>query len=55
MAKKNTILVRLVSSSGSGYFMIKKRNPKKLKTKLSFKKYDPFLRKHVVFNEKKIH
>lgn len=52
MAKKNTILVKLVSSEGSGVFFIKKRNPKQLKKKLKFKKYDPVLRKHVLFNEK---
>ena len=54
MAKKSTVLFKLVSSEGSGYFYVKKRNPKKLKEKLSFKKYDPKLRKHVVVNEKKL-
>ena len=53
MGKKNTNLVRLVSSEGSGYFFIKKRNPKQLKNKLCFRKYDPKLRKHIIFNEKK--
>ena len=54
MAKKNTVLVKLVSSEGSGYYFVKKRNPKQLKEKLTFKKYDPVLRKHVIFNEKKL-
>jgi large subunit ribosomal protein L33 len=54
MAKKNNFLVKLVSSESTGYFIVKKRNPKKLKDKLTFKKYDPVARKHVVFNEKKL-
>lgn len=54
MAKKNTILVKLVSTAGTGFFYVKKRNPKKLQEKLSFKKYDPVVRKHVQFNESKM-
>jgi large subunit ribosomal protein L33 len=54
MAKKNTILVKLASSAGTGFFFVKKRNPKKLTTKLSFRKYDPIARKHVLFEEKKL-
>jgi len=54
MAKKNTILVKLVSTAKTGYFLVKKRNPKKLQEKLSFKKYDPVVRKHVLFKEEKI-
>ena len=54
MAKKNTILVRLVSTAKTGYFLVKRRNPKKLTTKLSFRKYDPVVRKHVEFKEEKI-
>jgi large subunit ribosomal protein L33 len=54
MAKKNTILVKLASTAGTGFFFVKKRNPKKLTTKLSFRKYDPIARKHVLFEEKKL-
>jgi len=54
MSKKNNILVKLVSSEGSGYFLVKKRNPKKQKEKLVFRKYDPVLRKHTLFHEKKL-
>ncbi len=52
--KKSTILVRLVSTAGTGYFLVKKRNPKKLTEKLSFRKFDPRARKHVMFKEEKI-
>jgi large subunit ribosomal protein L33 len=54
MAKKNTILVRLVSTAKTGFFLVKKKNPKKLTKKLGFKKYDPVVRKHVEFKEEKI-
>jgi large subunit ribosomal protein L33 len=54
MAKKNTVLIRLLSSAGTGFFYVKKKNPKKQTEKLAFKKYDPVARKHVVFNEKKL-
>ncbi len=54
MAKKNVILVKLVSTADTGYFLVKKRNPKKFTTKLAFKKYDPVVRKHVEFKEQKI-
>jgi large subunit ribosomal protein L33 len=54
MAKKNIILVKLESTANTGYFLVRKRNPKKLPTKLAFKKYDPVARKHVDFKEQKL-
>jgi large subunit ribosomal protein L33 len=55
VAKKNKgLLVRLVSTAGTGYFLVKKRNPKTQTEKLSFSKYDPVIRKHVPFKEEKI-
>lgn len=53
MAKKNTIIVKLVSTAKTGYYKIAKKNPKKLQKKLEFRKYDPVARKHVLFVEKK--
>jgi large subunit ribosomal protein L33 len=52
-SKKN-LLIKLVSSAGTGYFYVKKRNPKTVTEKLSFKKYDPVVRKHVLFKEHKL-
>lgn len=52
-AKKATILIKLVSTE-SGYFYVAKKNPKKLPKKLEFKKYDPTIRKHVLFKEEKM-
>jgi large subunit ribosomal protein L33 len=54
MAKKATILVKLVSTAGTGFFYVKKRNPRKQTEKLAFKKYDPRVRKHVEFKEQKM-
>ncbi|MDC0865098.1 50S ribosomal protein L33 [Rickettsiaceae bacterium] len=56
MSKKKgkNLLVKLVSTAGTGYYLIKKRNPKTLTEKLSFRKYDPRVRKHVEFKEAKI-
>ena len=55
MAKKvKGILVKLISTAGTGYFLPKKRNPKTTTEKLSFRKYDPVVRKHVLFKEEKI-
>lgn len=54
MAKKNTILVKLVSTADTGFYFVKKRNPKKLTEKLNFRKYDPIVRKHVEFKEEKL-
>ena len=46
----------LVSSAGSGYFYTNRKNKKKAKgeKKLKLRKYDPKLRKHVVFEDKKL-
>ena len=55
MAKsKKNILLKLVSTAGTGFFYVKKRNPKQVTEKLSFKKYDPKVRKHVLFKEHKL-
>lgn len=54
MAKKATILVKLESTAGTGYFYVRKRNPRKQTEKLAFRKFDPIARKHVDFKEVKL-
>ncbi|MCB2082192.1 MAG: 50S ribosomal protein L33 [Hyphomicrobiales bacterium] len=54
MAKKNVLLVKLSSTAGTGFFYVKKRNPKKMTEKLALRKYDPVVRKHVAFKEEKL-
>jgi large subunit ribosomal protein L33 len=46
--------IRLVSSAGTGYFYVTKKDKRKHPDKLELKKYDPKVRKHVVFRETKI-
>ena len=54
MAKPNTVLIRLVSSAGTGFYYVTKKNPRTQTEKLQFRKYDPVARKHVMFKEAKI-
>jgi large subunit ribosomal protein L33 len=54
MAKSNTLLIKLVSSADTGFFYVAKKNPRTMTGKLELKKYDPKVRKHVVFRESKI-
>lgn len=54
MAKKNILLVKMVSSADTGFFYVTKKNPKTKTEKLKMRKYDPKVRKHVEFTESKI-
>ena len=54
MAKPITQKIKLLSTAGTGYFYVTKKNPRTSTDKLSFKKYDPVVRKHVEFKEAKI-
>ena len=54
MAKPTTVKIKLVSSADTGFFYVTKKNPRTKTEKLSFKKYDPVVRKHVEFKESKI-
>ncbi len=54
MAKPNSILVKLVSTADTGFYYVTKKNPRNLTEKMEFRKYDPVVRKHVIFKESKI-
>ncbi len=54
MAKAATVLIKLVSSAGTGYFYTTKKNTRTSTEKLTLRKYDPKIRKHVEFKEAKI-
>jgi large subunit ribosomal protein L33 len=43
-----------MQSSESHYFITTTKNPRTTTNKLAFKRYDPVIRKHVIFNEKKV-
>ena len=48
------ILIRLVSTAGTGHFYTTTKNPKTKTEKIEIKKYDPKARKHVKYKESKI-
>lgn len=54
MAKKATVLIKLASTADTGFFYVKKKNPRKYPEKIELKKYDPRARKHVLFKETKL-
>jgi large subunit ribosomal protein L33 len=46
--------IRLVSSAGTGHFYTTLKNKRNSTGKLEVKKYDPVVRKHVMYKESKI-
>ena len=54
MAKPSSIKIRLNSTADTGFFYVTKKNPRTKPEKLELKKYDPKVRKHVLFKEAKI-
>jgi large subunit ribosomal protein L33 len=54
MAKPATVKIKLVSTADTGFFYVTKKNPRNQTEKMSFRKYDPVVRKHVEFKEAKI-
>jgi len=51
---KVTIKVKMQSSAGTGYYITTTKNPRTHPEKMKFKRYDPVVRKHVMFDEKKV-
>ncbi len=54
MAKPTTILVKLVSTAETGFYYVTRKNPRTSTEKMEVRKYDPIVRKHVIFKEGKI-
>ena len=54
MAKANSIQIKLVSSADTGFYYVTRKNPRTLTDKVEMRKYDPVVRKHVMFKEAKI-
>ena len=46
--------IRLMSSEGTGHFYTTDKNKKNTPGKMEMKKYDPVVRKHVIYKEGKI-
>ncbi|MFJ2390696.1 50S ribosomal protein L33 [Pseudomonas koreensis] len=47
-------LIRLSSSAGTGQFYTTDKNKRTTPDKIEIKKYDPVVRKHVIYKEGKI-
>ena len=54
MAKSARDKIRLNSTAGTGHFYTTDKNKKNTPGKLEMKKYDPVVRKHVMYKEGKI-
>lgn len=48
------VLIKLVSTAGTGHFYTTTKNQKAKPEKIEIKKFDPVARKHVVYKESKI-
>lgn len=46
--------IRMVSSAGTGHFYTTTKNKRTMPEKLEMKKFDPVIRKHVMYKEAKI-
>lgn len=54
MAKSARDKIRMVSSADTGHFYTTDKSKKNTPGKLEMKKYDPVVRKHVIYKEAKI-
>ena len=54
MAKPATVKIKLVSTADTGFYYVTKKNPRNITEKMTFRKYDLVVRKHVDFKEAKI-
>ena len=46
--------IRMNSTAGTGHFYTTDKNKRNTPDKMEFKKYDPVVRKHVIYKEAKI-
>ena len=54
MAKSARDKIKLVSSAGTGHFYTTDKNKKNTPGKMEMRKYDPKVRKHVMYKESKL-
>ena len=52
--KVKTMVIKLVSTAGTGFFYVTTKNPRNVPHKLALRKYDPVVRQHVLFTESKM-
>jgi large subunit ribosomal protein L33 len=54
MAAKHTEKIKMLSTAETGYFYTTTKNKREHPEKLELMKYDPVVRKHVLFKEAKL-
>ncbi|XZR53206.1 MAG: 50S ribosomal protein L33 [Enterobacteriaceae bacterium] len=54
MAKKIREKIKLISSYGTGHFYTTTKNKRKKTNKQNFIKFDPIIRKHILYKEHKL-
>ncbi len=54
MAKGTREKIKLLSTAGTGHFYTTSKNRTNTPNKLEFKKYDPVVRRHVLYKETKL-
>ncbi|CAL4318506.1 50S ribosomal protein L33 [Buchnera aphidicola] len=54
MAKNSREKIKMLSSAKTKHYYTTTKNKRSNQEKLSLKKYDPIIRKHVLYHEKKI-
>lgn len=52
--KPKSVVIKLLSEAGTGFFYTTTKNPSKTTHKLKLVKYDPVVRQRVLFTEKKM-
>ncbi|AQS38435.1 MULTISPECIES: 50S ribosomal protein L33 [Shewanella] len=53
-SKGNREKIKLVSSAKTGHFYTTEKNKRNMPEKMEIKKFDPVIRKHVMYKEAKI-
>jgi len=49
-----TVKVKMESTAGTGHYYTTTKNPRNHPEKMELRKYDPVVRKHVIYKEKKV-
>ncbi len=49
-----SVIIKMESTAGTGYFKTTTKNPRNDQEKMELMMYDPVVRKHVLFKEKKV-
>jgi large subunit ribosomal protein L33 len=53
MAKGNRVIIKLVSTAGTGYIYTTTKNKRTTPERIELRKYDPVAREHLLFREGK--